>query len=30
MFITYCILRNIHEGYLLLEEADTKENDFAT
>ena len=30
MFITYCFLRDIHEGYLLLEDTDNKQGNFAT
>ena len=30
MFITYCFLRYIHEGYLSLAHADNKQSNFAT
>ena len=29
MFFTYCFLRDVHEGYLSLEEADDEQSNFA-
>ena len=30
MFITYCFLKDIHKGYLSLEDADNKQNKLST